>query len=78
MSRFDYVKYDSRSLEVQAALKSTVTDIEKAIDLFPDSENKKNAMKSLEETYMWIGKLIRDRQIEVNGSAPLQEERSNG
>jgi hypothetical protein len=29
----------------------------------------------LEEAYMWIGKAVRDDQIERNGSAELLEER---
>jgi hypothetical protein len=41
-------------------------------------EAKKNAIKSLEETYMWIGKAIRDDQLARNGSAELQEERKDG
>lgn len=35
------------------------------------------ALTKLEEVYMWIGKAIRDDQIERNGSAELQEERNN-
>ena len=35
------------------------------------------ALTKLEECYMWIGKAIRDDQIERNGSAELQEERTN-
>lgn len=38
---------------------------------------QENAIDSLEEAYMWCGKMIRDAQIARNGSAPLQEERGN-
>ncbi len=34
-------------------------------------------LTSVEESYMWIGKAIRDEQIERNGSAPLQEARGD-
>lgn len=36
------------------------------------------ALALLERSFMWCGKAIRDEQIERNGSAPLQEGRTNG
>ena len=41
--------------------------------------NEKNlaaVMTALEQGYMWVGKAIRDDQFARNGTAPLQEERS--
>ncbi len=36
-----------------------------------------DCFRRLEQAYMWVGKAIRDDQINRNGSAPLQEERVN-
>lgn len=41
-------------------------------------EYGRDALKDLERCYMNIGKLIRDGQIARNGSAPLEEGRTNG
>lgn len=81
MSRFDYVKYDPKSMDQQEYAKGLVTMVESFI--FAELEEGgvlavANALKSLEETYMWIGKAIRNAQIKRNGSAPLQEERKDG
>lgn len=37
-----------------------------------------DALRTLEESYMWCGKAIRDEQIARNGSAPLEEGRTDG
>jgi hypothetical protein len=78
MSRFDYVKYDSSSVLTQELFKNEVSELESYIDaeLF-SNRAKALALTKLEECYMWIGKAIRDDQIERNGKAELQEERSN-
>lgn len=80
MSRFDYVKYDNDSAEVQAEFKRRCQYLEEYIDLqlTVPSRARAIAINKLEECYMWIGKGIRDAQIARNGSAELQEERKNG
>lgn len=76
MSRFDYVKYDKKSIANQNIFKCIVEDLEAHIDALIDSPRAKAlALTKLEEVYMWIGKGIRDDQIARNGSVPLQEER---
>lgn len=78
MSRFDYVKYDAQAEEDQRICKCLVTAVESFIDsklLSPRA--KALALTKLEETYMWIGKAIRDDQITRNGSAELEEQRSD-
>ena len=78
-NRFDYVKYDEVALTIQDYFKLTCKTLETAIDRELDSPRAKEyAIKALEECYMWVGKAIRDDQIERNGSAPLQEERKDG
>jgi hypothetical protein len=77
-SRFDYVAYDSHASELQAAFKGNLQSIEGFIEVSLKSPRAKAlAITKLEECYMWIGKAIRDDQLARNGSAPLQESRSN-
>lgn len=79
MSRFDYVRYDEARVNAQNAFKKAVTDLERMIEEGIGSKiQKKKAINALEVCYMWIGKGLRDDQIIENGSAPLQEERTNG
>lgn len=77
IKNFDYVAYDEKATVDQAAFKA------KFIDLFVlgtkiESQRWREAYNmKLEEAYMCVGKGIRDDQIARNGSAPLQEGRSN-
>jgi hypothetical protein len=78
MSRLDYVKYDEIATDSQAFLKNRFMDLENLIDAKTVSPRAKAlAMTKLEECYMWVGKAIRDDQIQRNGSAELQEQRNN-
>lgn len=77
MSRFDYVQYDAQAQEQQIQCKVAATMLENKIDEYLTGAAKQNALRSLEECYMWIGKGIRDEQIKRNGSAPLMEERAS-
>lgn len=77
MSRFNYVKYDEKAVKDQAAAKDHCELLECEIDSLPTGRAKSMALTKLEECYMWIGKAIRDHQIERNGSAEPQEERNN-
>lgn len=74
-NRFDYVKYDRESERLQSNAKALMVDAVKMINQIPDGQAKSLALTKLEEAYMWIGKAIRDEQIQRNGSAELQEER---
>lgn len=78
MSRFDYVKYDEKANEDQAVFKNLVQLVEQEIaNRCKPGRATSLALTKLEECYMWIGKQIRDDQIARNGSADLQEERTN-
>lgn len=71
-SRFDYVKYDEK-----AGSKSKIFyDLYKAIDgviekSLKNSRPKALAQTALEESFMWIGKAIRDDQVERTHTPPL-------
>jgi hypothetical protein len=77
-NRFDYVAYDDHAQQTQFTFKSDFQALELRVDnLLKGPRAKALVATKLEEAYMWIGKAIRDDQIERNGSAPLQEGRSN-
>lgn len=82
MGRFDYVKYDQQAEEDQGRFKLAVSGLEGMIDeLLISPRAKAIAIIQLEEVYMWIGKAIRDDQIDRDHDAKkttaLQEERNN-
>lgn len=79
MSRFDYVKYDAKAELQQTEFKATVANLESLVELHLPKPSRAKALilTKIEEAYMWMGKAIRDDQIERNGSAELQESRSN-
>lgn len=77
MGRFDYVKYDEIAEAAQEGFKAMVKELEVHIEQIRSGRAKALALTKLEECYMWIGKGIRDDQIVRNGSASLQEERTN-
>ena len=78
MSRFDYVKYDEKSISIQKVLKDRFEHMELIMQDLEDGRAKSLALTKLEEAYMWTGKSIRDSQIKRNGGAELQEERKDG
>lgn len=75
-SRFNYVRYDRDHAELQELFKAHCMKIETLIeDSFTPTRAKMLALTKLEEAYMWIGKAVRDRQIERGGSAEHIAER---
>ncbi len=75
MSRFDYVKYDDTTLEFQEKFRQHAIEFEKSINSFLLSPRAKAlALTKLEELYMWVGKALRDDQIEC--TRPAQETRT--
>lgn len=77
MSRFDYVQYDEQAVATQGEIKQKFVDVELSIAKLRDGNAKFDAIKKLEEAYMWCGKAIRDEQIARNDFAELQENRCN-
>lgn len=79
MNRFDYVRYDDISIQVQDRVKTAATLLSSIIENeLTDGRAKALALTKLEECYMWVGKAVRDEQISRRGSAPAQEERKDG
>ena len=75
MSRYDFVKYDEKAAKLSNDYKQRFQDLEAALalDLGKGSRSLATALTKIEEAFMWVGKAIRDNQIERNGSAPLEE-----
>lgn len=65
-ARFSYVKYDKEHTEAQERFKEAMEEIEAGIEKFGPCRAGSLALTKLEETYMWIGKMIRDDQINSN------------
>lgn len=63
MSRFSHIIYDAASLSQQGAFKQTVEELSTHLEAQPNGRYKALALTSLEEAYMWIGKMIRDEQL---------------
>jgi hypothetical protein len=73
-SRFDYIKYDQVSEQNQLCIKLHVVTLEKRVDeLVRNQRAKASAMRCLEEFYMWIGKGIREDQLEREQFPDLHE-----
>lgn len=84
MNRFDYVAYDEQANALAGEFKGAFVDLEAKIESHfasPKSAGvaryKAMLLSKLEEAYMFVGKAIRDDQIARNGSAELQEGRTN-
>lgn len=81
--RFAYIKYDAESVRLQTQFREIFEQLEFLGKMaIRDSRPKSLFMTSLEEAYLWIGKAIRDDQIERQRKAGVkteeQPERKNG
>lgn len=75
--KFDYVKYDDQAAAQQAFYKGKFMELDQVVESLEPGRAKSLAITKLEEAYMWVGKALRDEQVKRNGSAELQEERTN-
>lgn len=67
MSRFDFIKFDEEAIEVQADLKSAYERLAACIEARTKSPRYKAlSLTALEESFMWVGKALRDDVIERN------------
>lgn len=78
MSRFDYIRYDIDAQNVQNQLKEKFEDLEALVQSSLENGREKSlVMTKLEEAYMWVGKSIRNMQINRLGPQPDVSERSS-
>lgn len=75
--RFNYVKYDECSVQQQEAAKAMCEQMETFINSLGAGIPQSLALTALEETYMWIGKAIRDQQVARGSQVEHVAERTN-
>lgn len=73
--RFDYVEYDDETHEAQLSFKQMYSALAVNIEHLPQSRGQALALTQLEESYMWVGKALRDYQLAKNGDAVANERR---
>lgn len=61
--RFDYLPWDEVSAETHGKLRVAFEAAESLIDALAAGRAKALALTALEESYMWVGKAIRDDQV---------------
>lgn len=76
-NRFDYVAYDTEAATKQAKFKDMFKELEfEVVGTLASGRAQSLIVTKLEEAYMWVGKAIRDEQVNLR-SATLQETRNN-
>lgn len=76
-TRFDYVQFDDVAAEKAAAFKNQFIELERmAEEQLVGGRSKSELLTKLEDAYAWVGKAIRDEQIQNRG-ADLQERRNH-
>ena len=73
--RFEYVKYDSKSTELSEGFKNSFERLELMSAGISEGRAKSLFLTHLEESFMWIGKAIRDDQIKRNSHTEHVPER---
>ncbi len=76
-NRFDYVQFDKETTDDLLKIKEKFQELEKMIDSLENGRAKSLVYTSLEESYMWVGKALRDEQIQKNKQSELNESRNN-
>lgn len=75
-NRFDYIEYDLQAKTSQLSFKNLFMNLEEQVlAQLKSPRSKALILTKIEEAYCWVGKAIRDDQIERNGTAELQEGR---
>jgi hypothetical protein len=67
-SRFDYVPFNENTRAAQEEFKQRYVSIEVLIDRLPAMKGKAFALQRLEESFMWVGKALRDIQLEMENA----------
>lgn len=77
-NRFDYVAYDDIAADQQSRFKQKLMEIEDYVEhKLMNGRAKSLVITKLEEAYMWIGKAIRDEQIQTRNAYQEQPARGN-
>ena len=77
--RFDYVKYDENTTRLSESFKRMYSELAEPVEgLEVDKTARREqalALTKLEESFMWVGKMLRNNQIAINGSSEHVPER---
>lgn len=76
--RFSYIKFNETSTIICESAKAHVEELEQIVALLGDNRETALAMTKLEEAFMWIGKAIRNRQVQTFGESSHIPERTDG
>lgn len=71
--RFDYVKYDTQAMEQQSEFKQKFIELEALSEKLKDGRAKSLVMTYLEITYMWVGKALRDEQLDRANTSDIPD-----
>lgn len=76
-TRFSYIRYDESSTKQSEEAKDLCEQMESFINSLGAGRPQSLALTSLEETFMWIGKAIRDNQLQRDSQTEHIAERTN-
>lgn len=62
-TRFDWVIFDEPRQQLQGIIKDRYKRVEIALDALAAGRAKSLALTKLEESFMWVGKALRDEQL---------------
>ena len=63
-TRYDYVKYDDIATAAQQGFKAMFIELTIHVENLDPGVAKTIALQKLEEAYMWLGKALRDGQVQ--------------
>jgi len=63
--RFDSVQYNEVMQKVQLGFKILFSSLAEQIEKMPQTREQDLALNKLEESYMWVGKMLRNEQIRI-------------
>lgn len=66
MDRFDQVRFDDLGIDKSNYFKLLFKKIEQEVDQLAPGRAKALIYTKLEEAYMWVGKALRDEQLDRN------------
>lgn len=77
MSRFDHVKFNESTQSASEEFKQRYVSIEVLLDRLPPMKGKAFALQRLEESFMWVGKALRDIQLEIEAKEKQNAEKNS-
>lgn len=70
--RFDAIKYDETAISQQAKFKRLFNELGEAVDAdLYGGQAKSRVLRRLEEAFMWVGKAIKEEQMQKRGGSQL-------